>query len=369
MNPRRVYSVFYVSLRELFRDKGGIFFTFLFPILLMLLFGFIFQDSGESSYDIYVQDQDGTDISGNLTMTFKHVDALKVHMIDANRDIDSYIDKNDVDFVLVIPEGYGVSMERMLSNMTGTTVPIILKYDPSVSSSSVKRSIVHSIIQETNKGLSGAVDIITLDEQSVVTEHFTYIEFFIPGVIGLTVMTGAVFGTIFTDTELRKKGIFRKLSTTPISRGEFILSNMIFQLFLALLATVEILLVGWILFGVALHLNPMFLAMILFEVFAFTGLAMIVVKFVKEAQAASALGNAITFPMMFLSGSFFDVDSMPHFLQVIARVLPLYYVNEGMRDAMIFNDYWESFVNLVPIAIFAVMVFIIGVTFTTWKQD
>lgn len=369
MDLIRIFSVFMVEIKQLFRDKGGLFFTFLFPILLMLLFGFIFQDVDETVYDVHIQDLDRSDLSENFTQVLKEMDAFKVHEIEPERDIDDFIEDNDVDFIIVIPEGYQGALGSGLMGDLNATVNLTVKYDPSLQSTQVKMSILNSVVQEMNKQMTGGRDIVIMEQESIFTDNFEYIDFFIPGVIGMTVMTGAVFGTIFGDTELRKKGVFRKLSTTPITRGEWILSNMLFQLFLAALASAEILIVGWLVFGSVMFLNPIFFVILIFEAFAFTGLAMLVVKFVKEAQAASALGNAITFPMMFLSGTFFPVDGFPAFLKVVARLLPLYYVNEGLRDAMLFNDTWEAFQNMIPIAIFAVIVFILGVALTTWKQD
>ncbi|MGA1866759.1 MAG: ABC transporter permease [Thermoplasmatota archaeon] len=369
MRRGRILSVFYVNIKELFRDKGGIFFTFLFPILLMVLFGFIFSDVDKTVYDIHIQDLDGSEISENFTSTIKAMDAFKVYDIDPGRDVDNFIEDKDVDFVIIIPQGYGDSIEAAAMGDVNSSVNLSVKYDPSIQSTQVKMSILNSVLQEMNEKLSGGRKIVGMDPESVFTQSFEYIDFFIPGVIGMTVMTGAVFGTIFGDTELRKKGIFRKLSTTPITRGEWILSNMLFQLFLAALASAEILFIGWVLFGSTLYLNPVFFIILVFEAFAFTGLAMLVVRFVKEAQAASALGNAITFPMMFLSGTFFSVEGFPSFLKVVAKLLPLYYVNEGLREAMIFNDTMEALVNMLPIAVFAVIVFILGVSLTTWKQD
>jgi ABC-2 type transport system permease protein len=130
-----------------------------------------------------------------------------------------------------------------------------------------------------------------------------------------------------------------------------------------------ILIVGRIVFGAELYMNPVFVLVIVFEAFAFTGLSMLVVRFVKEAQSASAVGNLITFPMMFLSGTFFEVSAMPSFIQVIAKVLPLYYVNESLRQAMIFNNTVNALKELSVIAIFAVIVFVAGVYFTTWKNE
>jgi ABC-2 type transport system permease protein len=369
MNPMRIWSVFDVNIKGFLRDKGGLFFTFLFPVMLMLLFGFIFSDSDETEYPILVQDMDDSPLSGNLTSMLREVESFEVDTIGSNRDPKKYIEDNDANFIVVIPEGYGEAMERRLSGDKNHTGNISVYYDESQSSTQVKMSILNGILQEMNKEMGGVEDTLVLSSESIFSEDFTYIDFFIPGVLGLTVMTGAVFGTIFGDTENRQKGIFRKLSTTPITRGEWIFATMLFQLFSAALSAVVILGVGFLIFKATFFMNPVAVLILILEAFFFTGLAMLLVRFIKEAQSASALGNVITFPMMFLSGTFFNVEGMPSFLQVIAKALPLYYVNEGLREAMIFNDYGEALYHSTIIGILAVVVFFAGVFLTTWRQD
>lgn len=370
MNPRRIWSVFIVNFRDFIRDKGSLFFTFLFPVILMLLFGFIFSGSDSASYDIYLQDNDMTPVSENLTLNLSLVKAFDIHRVSPDRDIKRIVEDEKAGFVIVIPEGFQDNLLNNLARNSTEPAALIFHMDRSQSSSQVKYSVLASVVSGINKGLANATDVMVLSEgDDISPEDFEYIEFFIPGVIGLSVMSGAVFGTIFGDTELKKKGIFRKLSTTPITRGEWILSTMLFQLFLAALSATVILSVGFVVFGARLYMNPIAALVIVFEAFAFTGLSMLVVRFVKDAQAASALGNAITFPMMFLSGSFFEVEAMPGLIQTVAKVLPLYYVNQSLREAMIFNDTLESLRYMAVIAVFALIVFVLGVKLTTWKQD
>ncbi|MFW3145287.1 MAG: ABC transporter permease [Thermoplasmatota archaeon] len=370
MNPKRIWGVFLVNLRSLYRDKGGLFFTFLFPIMLMLLFGFIFQGSGEENYTMHVQDLDGTESSKELTEGLGSVGSIDLKLVGNRTDVDSYMDEERVNFLIIIPEGYGEELTRKVSGSDpNSTTSLIVKFDPSVSSTAIKMSILERVLQEMNKEIGNVTDTVLLQEESIVSEDFTYIDFFIPGVIGLTVMSSAVFGTIFGEMELKQKGVFRKLSTTPITRGEWMLSNMLFQLFIAVLSIALILFIGWLVFGAVLHINYMLVVIVVLEAFFFTGLALIVTRFVNEPQAASAVGNVITFPMMFLSGTFFEVASMPKFIQFIAKGLPLYYVNEGLRESMIFNDMMDSLSFTWVIGILAMLIFIAGMVFTSWKVD
>ncbi len=95
---------------------------------------------------------------------------------------------------------------------------------------------------------------------------------------------------------------------------------------------------------------------------------MILTRFAREAQSAAAAANAISFPMMFLSGSFFPIELMPGFLQTFAKTLPLYYVNEGLRASMVFVDNMTALRCSAIIGVFAAVVFILGIIATQWEE-
>ena len=88
---------------------------------------------------------------------------------------------------------------------------------------------------------------------------------------------------------------------------------------------------------------------------------MILTRVAKEAESAAAAANAVMFPMMFLSGTFFPVEMMPGFLQKFSRILPLYYVNEGLRTSMIFADGMAALRYAAVIGIIAAAIFILGI--------
>jgi ABC-2 type transport system permease protein len=286
---------------------------------------------------------------------------------------------NQINFLLIVPKGYqdavNASLARLMHEPNATfdpnsTFDLTVKYDPTDSSAQVKLQIVGAVVQAMNKGLSGVrVDPLGLEYKSIVATKFSYIEFFIPGVIGMTVMTSAVFGTILDDNEYKQKGIIRKLSTTPITRGEWILTTMIYQLFLAMISTVLILVVGYIVFRAVMIINIFLPLIVIATAFAFSGLGMLVGRLAKDAQSSSALANVITFPMMFLSGTFFPMEMMPAFLRSFAKVLPLYYVNQGLRESMIFDNLTAAGTDMAVIGVIAMIIFAAGVYLTTWKQD
>ena len=201
------------------------------------------------------------------------------------------------------------------------------------------------------------------------TKKYRFIEFFVPGIIAMSVMTSSLSGAVTMNAELRQKGVIRKLSTTPITRTDWILSNILYQFILAVMSTIAILVVSYAVFAVRLQINAWLLVFTVLAVFAFGGIGMILTRVAKEAESAAAAADVIMFPMMFLSGSFFPLEMMPGFLQTIARILPLYYVNEGLRAAMVSVDNVAALHNSTIIGMFATVIFVLGIRATEWEES
>jgi ABC-2 type transport system permease protein len=255
----------------------------------------------------------------------------------------------------------------MLSDLKAS-VTITYVYDPSSSSVPTKIQILNAVLAGINQKISGKPPVILSVEKSILTRKYRFIEFFVPGIIAMAVMSLSLFGTVNLNTELRQKGIIRKLSTTPITRTDWILSDILYQFIIALVSTTAMLLVSYAVFDISLNIDAWLLVFILLDVFAFVGIGMILTRFAREAQSAAAAANAISFPMMFLSGSFFPIELMPGFLQTISKILPLYYVNEGLRAAMVFEDNMTALRCSVIIGAFASVVFILGILATKWEE-
>jgi len=369
VKAHRVVATVKMRVLTFYRSKEAVFFTFFFPIMLMVLFGYIFSGQGDTVYSVLVQDQDGSDLSHNLTKMLDDLKYIEVKKVPNGQDPGQYMKEHNENFLIVIPNGYGAAVVARLAGDPNSSVNLTMMYDPSQTSASTKLQMTQAILQEVNKGLAGAKDTIHTEAKSITTRSYKFIEFFIPGVIGMTVMTSAVFGTIYDNNEFKQKGIARKLYTTPITRGEWVLSNMLYQLLLAVIYTILIIIIGWAMFGAWLDLNIFLPLVVVAEAFAFSGLGMLVGRAVKDSQSASALGNIITFPMMFLAGTFFPLEMMPGFLRTLAHVFPLYYVNESLREAMIFQNFGQASIYFMVIMAFAAVVFALGVLVTKWKQD
>jgi ABC-2 type transport system permease protein len=369
MNLRVVGANLVVSIKSFYREKTAMFFTIAFPIILILVFGTIFKNQDNMSFNLYVQDLDRTRSSAHLAETLKLNGKFKITKVDPAIDAMQYAKDKKIDLVLIIPQGYETFFnQRIESDTAHASVTIRYIYDPSSSSVSTKMQILNSVFGVINQEVTGTPPFVRTAETSILTKKYRFIEFFIPGIIAMAVMTATLFGTVNVNTELRQKGVIRKLSTTPITRTDWILSNILYQFIIAVICTIAMLLVSYAVFNVSLQINAWLLVFIVLDVFTFVGIGMILTRFVREAQSAAAAANAIMFPMMFLSGSFFPLDMMPGFLQTFARILPLYYLNEGLRASMVFVNHMTALRYSAIIGVFAAVVFVLGIMATKWEN-
>jgi len=361
------------------RSTGTVFWTLMFPVLLILIFGAIFSGGTDVEFDLVLQDLDDSTFSKEFVSNIKNITGVNVITLNKDKDVADYMLDEDKKVGLIIPEGFeSLINEYMQSkydpNMTFNEEEIpfnlTLIVDPTdQTSSSILKSIIFSVIQQFNINITGGQNIIGITEKSSIGDDFEYIDFFVPGVIGFTIMTSMVYGSIERNTKYRKDGILRKLLTTPVTRAEWIFSKMLFMLFLSFISTFVIIIVGTLVWGLSVEINIFFFVLVISSSFMFTGLGMIIGRFVKEEETADMAGGAITFPMMFLAGTFFPLEQMPEFLQTIAAGLPLYYVNEGFRNAMVNTDFGKALYFTGIVVIFALIFFITGVFVTKWHED
>ena len=407
MKLSRIYIDFISSLKIFFRGRSSFFWVLAFPIILMLIFGAIFS-GGNVQYELAVQNKDGSDISASFINAVNSTNAFKVHMVNASENADTYIKSNRISGMLIVPEGFGNDVQRNLalgasrpstgvqvnptttsttnaialnatslnsqasqaqSNNTNVTpAAVILKVDQSSTSAPVISGVLSSIANGFNSQLTGSTQIIGVENQQVLSSQFKYIDFFVPGIIGLTVLTTGVLGTVGTNTQYRNNGILRKLATTPLGKSEWIISKMLYQTVVILISASLIIIVAKLVYNVTAVPNVVTLLLLFVGTICFTGIGMIIARFVKDEDAANAAASAVTFPMLFLAGTFIPLETMPDYLQTVAKFLPLTYLNYGLRDAMILGDTASALYNMMIVLIAGVIFFVIGSIITDWRE-
>ena len=370
MTPRIIVANLGVRLRIFYRQHSAMFFTFAFPVILVLVFGTIFTKPEHLNFDLPVQDNSHSNASAKLLEAFAAGDAFTVTPVPAGVDATQYAKEHKLNLLVVIPKDFeALEKQRIIGPRAGVPVPVDYVYDPSSTAVETKIQLLDAIVAAANQKATGSPPAVTLVAVSILSERYRFIEFFVPGIIAMAIMTSCLGNALNMNAELRQKGILRKLATTPITRADWLASSMVYQLILSVISTVAILLVSYFVFDVRLHIGFWLPLIVVVEVIAFVGIGMLLTTFAKEAESASAVANAFLFPMMFLSGTFFPVEMMPAFLQTFAKLLPLYYVNEALRAAMIFVDDAATLRSVGVIAVFAAVVFVAGTFRMRWDEN
>lgn len=370
MSPRIIAANLTVRIRSFYREKSTMFFTIAFPIILILVFGTIFLKDENRSYALHVQDLDRTAESRQFVKVLTLNKVFTITQVDPAADAARYFRDNKLNLLLIIPKGYGATQQnRIVEQDANASIRMTYLFDPSSTSVNGKLRVLDSVVAGLNQKMSATEPFIRLAKKSILDRKYRFIEFFVPGIIAMAVMTASMFGTLNVNAELRQKGIIRKLCATPITHTDWILSSALYQLILAAISTIAILLVSYAVFNVSLRINGWLPVFVVLDVFTFVGIGMILARVVKEAESAAAAANVIMFPVMFLSGTFFPIEMMPWFLRKFALLLPLYYVNEGLRSAMVFVDHWAAFRYAAVIAGIAAVVFIVGIMVTRWEES
>jgi ABC-2 type transport system permease protein len=360
----RILVALKAEAKGFFRSKSTVFWTIAFPLLLILLFGAIFSNQGGGTIDLYVQDLSDSPASHGFTTALASVPSL--HLISVNKtvDVDKFVKDNSVTAILIIPANYSTAITSGINNSALLTI----KADPTQSTSGSIQGIVMGVADSTNLQLAHGKNIVVVHHTDINTA-FNYIDFFIPGVIALTTMTTTAFWMVSVMTRYRNNGIFKKLTTTPITRAEWLTSQIIWQLVVVFLSVAVIIVVGMAAFNAHMTLTPIAIVTIILSSAAFSSMGMIVARFIREEEAASAAANAITFPMMFLAGIFFPLSMFPSWLANVANVLPLTYVGNALRDTMVYGNETAAFNNMLVVAGFAIVLFIAGVLSSKWKVE
>ncbi len=361
------------SFKMFYRSKATVFWTIAFPCILILLFGAIFSAT-DSKYGLYVQNRDiadgnATEFSNILVEALNGTDAFNLHYLDPSINATEYAIDKKLSYVVVIPEGF--ERDLYMANFSGgaTNATIEFIYDQSQTSAPVILGIVNSVINGINQMLSKGINYVVLQGETIAPKRLSFMDFFLPGMIAMSAMTTSIFTAVEISSRYRETGIFRKLAVTPIRRIEWILSRTIYLVIISFIGMIVILGIGIALFDVNVITDPLSIILVAMTSMLFSGIGMILSRFVKDPETAGAAANAITFPMMFLSGTFFPLEQMPEFLRTIATVLPLTYVNNGLRDSMIMGEPQLAITNVFVVAILGVICLFVGAWVTKWQEE
>jgi ABC-2 type transport system permease protein len=314
-----------VSIKMFFRQKEAIIWTLLFPLFLVILFGFV-RFGGIGRLSVGIVNEAGSE-GVRLTDSLRVVSTLKVVEGERAAELEE-LKKGERDLVVVIPASF--------VHGAGGSVTMYSDVEAHPQQTQLGALVLQRIMDETVFAESPALHRVTVKTEAVVTRNLTYIDFLLPGVLSMSIMQMGIFGVAFGFVSLKKRGIFRRLWVTPIRPSDFIFGQVAMRLLVTVLQLSVMVGVGVLFLG--LHFIGSLLLIYLLGMLgsiAFLGIGFSLAGISRSEDQVAPLANVITLPMMALSGIFFSRSNLPGVVQTITSVFPLTYLADGMRAVAI----------------------------------
>lgn len=297
-------------LREFLREPEALFWSFAFPVLMAVALGVAFRTQEPQPIPVGVQAGEGAS---------------------------ALIQRLESDTGLAPREVAAPEVERALRNGTVHLVivagdPPSYRYDPTRPETRLARLAADAALQRA----AGRADAFTAHESTEVPRGSRYIDWVLPGLIGLNIMSTGLWSIGFSIVNARTRKLLKRLVATPMRRSHFLLSHVLSRLvFLALEVGLLVAFGAWVL-GTPMNGGVVSLgAICLIGALSFGGLGLLVASRAKTIEAVSGWMNVVMLPMWLLSGVFFSSENFPAAMQPLIRALPLTALNEALRTSMI----------------------------------
>ncbi|SER50652.1 ABC-2 type transport system permease protein [Lentzea xinjiangensis] len=331
------------------RDKATLFFTFLFPLMFLVIFGLVLSDGAADRTKVAVVGD------GPIVSALRDSGALE---LEPHHDEDAAVRKvRDGDLpAAVIVRGQRLEVRFAQSDQVEAATVV---------------GIVNGFVDKANLAATGQPPRYAFAAEKVEDAALKPIQYLTPGILSWGVAVSAVFGSALTLVSWRRKQVLRRIRLAPVSATSVLSSRLLVSAGVALVqGAIFVGIAALPLFGLTLS-GQWWLAipLLLLGTIAFFALGMLVGAFAKTEESASAAANIVVLPMAFLSGTFFPVDRAPAWLQAVSQAFPLRHMNDGMVDVLVRGKGVEAL--LVPASVltgFTLVVAVLASRVFKWEE-
>ena len=321
-------------VREFLREPEAVFWVFVFPVLLAFALGIAFRNTAPAKLRIAVENHHGDAVATAAALSRStELEAIVLSPEQAALELRT----GKVALVVRAAEGEegGNAVAAKGASLDGAPPgqQFVYRYDPTRPESQMARLAVDNALERA----SGRVDVARVRDEKVTEPGARYIDFLIPGLIGLNLMGSGMWGLGFAVVQARTRKLLKRLMATPMRRSHFLLSFMLSRLIFLVMEVAAVVGFAWAIFGVTVRGSWVDLAALsLLGALTFGGLGLLVASRPKTIEGVSGLMNLVMLPMWLLSGTFFSAARFPQFAQPFIKALPLTALNDSLRAVM--ND-------------------------------
>ena len=316
-----------MRVREFLREKEAVFWVFVFPVLMTFALGIAFRNTAPDVTPV----------------------AIEAAATDSRASEIVRVLSQSADFTATV-----MSPEEATQALRSGKVAIVVKpnndsfeyrFDPTRPESRTARLLVDDVLQRGK----GRADVVKVGDQQVTEPGARYVDFLVPGLIGMNLMGSGLWGLGFTVVIARSRKLLKRFAATPMRRSHYLLSFILSRLVFLVLEVGAVVIFAVLAFGFTVRGSWLSLALtIVLGGFTFSGIGLLVAARPTTIEGVSGLMNFIMLPMWLLSGTFFSSERFPQVLQPFIKALPLTALNDVLRAVM--NEGASLSSNWIPIA-------------------
>ncbi len=305
-----MYQLALARMREFYREPEAVFWVFGFPIVLAFALGLAFRNTGPGKLQVGVARGSG---DSAMAATLGASPRLLASVLDTAT----------------------ARLRLRTGRIALFVIPgdsVVYRYDSTRTESGLARLEVDDVLQRAR----GRKDLVAVRDDRVVAPGSRYIDFLIPGLLGMNLLGSGIWGVGFSVVQARQRKLLKRYMATPMRRSHYLLSFILSRLVFLIVEVVALVGFGWLLFGVAVRGSFTSLAGItILGSFSFAGLGLLVASRAKTIEGVSGLMNLVMLPMWILSGTFFSYSRFPDAMIPFVKALPLTALNDALRAVMI----------------------------------
>jgi ABC-type multidrug transport system permease subunit len=347
-SPAPLRELVLARLREFIREPEAIFWVYGFPILMSLALGVAFREKPVPQSVVAVRNDPGHEAV--VAALQQRANEFKVEAVDA-AEARLRLRKTQADLVVVPPSAPGGVYTYW--------------FDATRAESLLAKERVDDQLQRAN----GRKDVLKSEVTPFSEPGGRYIDFLIPGLLGMGLMGGGLWGVGFVTVDMRIRKLLKRFLATPMRKSDFLLAVMISR-FLFMIPEMAILLTfAYFAFGVVIHGHPLVVILLIaVGAFTFSGVGLLVASRARTIETVSGIMNLVMLPMWVLSGIFFSAERFPAAMQPFIQALPLTILNNALRAVI--NDgasLASQLTNLAVLAAWGLVTFFIALRIFRWQ--
>lgn len=335
-------ELFLVRIRTFYREPEAIFWVYIFPLLLAIALGIAFR---QRPPQVITVDIEASPAAETVASQLKGNERFKVQICE-EQDCDNRLRLGKTDIVVKPADGFEY------------------RYDPTRPESAVARTTLDDALQRAN----GRADPREVVDKTITEPGARYIDFLIPGLLGMNLMGGGMWGVGFVVTDMRLKKLLRRLLATPMRRSHFLVSLIFGRLIFVLPEIILLVGAGVVLFGIPVRGGVAGIVVVsIIGSLCFAGMGLLVACRAQKLETISGLTNLVMLPMWLLSGVFFSSDRFPDAFQPVIQALPLTQLVNALRAVILEGEpLWIQSTRMLILAAWGLLAFLLALKWFRW---